>query len=74
MADHKYQTGPGNIADQEFYRQAIPEASEYVRVRREDLEILRHYKTTTVLGGPSPKEAEAIKRIDAALETPWPDQ
>ena len=49
------------------YRKKIPGASIYVRVRREDLELLRHYKTTSVLGGPSPKEAEAINRIDAVL-------
>jgi len=27
------------------------------------LELLCHYKTTSILGGPSPKEAEAIERI-----------
>ena len=49
--------------EQDCNRQKSPGASEYVRVRREDLELLRHYKTTSILGGPSPKEAEAIERI-----------
>ena len=49
------------------YRGEIPGASVYVRVRREDLELLRHFKTTNVLGEPSPKEAEAIIRIDEVL-------
>jgi len=31
-------TGPGEIAAQDFHRREIPGASEYVRVRREDLE------------------------------------
>jgi hypothetical protein len=44
-------------------------SDEYVWVRREDLELLRHYKTTSVLGGPSLKEADAVKRIDAALQS-----
>ena len=51
----------------DIYRKEIPGASVYVRVRREDLELLRHFKTTSVLGGPSPKEAAAIIRIDAVL-------
>ena len=60
--------------EQNCYRQPIFGASEYVRVRRDDLKIAVEYifnrKSLPMVG----EDRAAGERLEAALETPCPDQ
>ena len=52
--------------EQNCYRQEIPGASEYVRVRREDLEFLLEFSEFV--------DEETRNRLEAALEVSCSDQ
>jgi hypothetical protein len=59
--------------EQNCHRQEIPGASEYVRVRRDDLKIVVDCvfgrKSLPILG----EDRAAGERLEAALEAPCPD-
>ena len=60
--------------EQNYYRQPISGASEYVRVRRDDLKIAVEYifnrESLPMVG----EDRAAGERLEAALEILWPDQ
>ena len=62
--------------EQDCHRQAIPGASEYVRVRREDLEVVvklvAEWRQSKMIQ--SAKTNIAHDRLKAALETPYLNQ
>jgi hypothetical protein len=59
--------------EKDCHRQKIPGASEYVRVRREDL-IWAREVIAAINNAANPITAPQLERIMAALEAPCPDQ
>lgn len=60
--------GPGEIAAQDINRQEIPGASEYVRVRREDLKVVKTYSVLFYDAILWLNDKDKIDRLIKALE------